>query len=126
MPKSVYDFQVIQLLHGLGGDIGGGHPVEVADAPEADENHSEEVLVEHNEVAPDPLRTVVEVARHLAHAPEPAEAKLGILSVVLFLVPVAAIGEPEGLGRVGGSELRLEGVDLGIAAQIQVLKGGLK
>ena len=44
--------------------------MEVADAPEADEYHAEEVLVEHNEVAPDPLRPVVEVARHLAHTPE--------------------------------------------------------
>ena len=60
------------------------------------------------------------------YTPEAAEAKLGILSAVLFLVPCAAFGEPEGLGRLGGSELGLEGVDLGIAAQIQVLKGGLK
>ena len=126
MPESVYDLQVVQFPHGLGGNLGGGHPVEVADAPEADEYHAEEVLVEHDEVSPDPLRPVVEVARHLAHAPEAAEAKLGVLPAVLFLFPVAALGEPEGLGRVGGPELRLEGVDLGIAAQIQVLKSGLK
>ena len=126
MPKIVHYFQMIQLPHGLGGNLGGGHPVEVADAPQADENHSKEIIVKDNKVAPDPLRPVVEVARHLADAPEAAEAEFGILLVVLLFVPVAALGEPEGLGRVGGSEHRLESVDLGVAAHIQVLEGGLK
>ena len=126
MPKLVHNFEVVQLPHGPGGYLGGGHPVEVADAPESDEDHAEEVLVEHDEVAADPLRLVVQVARNLAHAPEPAEAELGVLLAVVLLGPVAALWEPEGLGRVAGPELRAEGVDLGVAGRVQVLEGGLK
>ena len=70
MPELVHHFQVIQFPHGFGGNLCGGHPVEVADAPEPDEDHAEEVLVEDDEVAADPLRLVVQVAGHLAHAPE--------------------------------------------------------
>ena len=87
MPKLVHHFQVVQLPHGLGGYLCGGHPVEVADAPESNEDHAEEVLVEDDEVAADPLRLVVQVARHLADAPEPAEAELGVLPTVVFLGP---------------------------------------
>ena len=87
MPKLVHHFQVVQFPDGLGGYLGGGHPVEVADAPEPDEDHAEEVLVEDDEVAADPLRLVVQVARHLADAPEPAEGELGVLPAVVFLGP---------------------------------------
>ena len=37
--------------------------------------------------------------------PEPAEAELGVLPAVVLLGPVASLGQPEGLGRVGGPEL---------------------
>ena len=63
--------------------------MEVADAPEPDEDHAEEVLVEDDEVAADPLRLVVQVARHLADAPEPAEGELGVLPAVVLLGPVS-------------------------------------
>ena len=64
-----------QFCQGSGGNLGRWHSVKEVHAPELDEEHAEDVFVEYDQVAGDPLRHCVVLAGNLAAAPEPAKAE---------------------------------------------------
>ena len=113
--KVVHNFEVSQFCQGSGGNLGGRHSVKEVHAPQLDEEHAEDVLVEDDQVAHDPLRHRVVLAGYLAAAPKPAKAGLG-LRVGNFREPrMAVYRELKRLHRCRGVESRL-GSELGITS----------
>ena len=123
--KVVHNFEVSQFCQGSGGNLGGRHSVKKVHAPKFDKEHAEDVFVEDDHVAHDPLRHRVVFAGNLATAPKSAKAGLG-LRVGDFREPRVAVSrELKRLHRCRGVVSGL-GSKLGITSLKYVFQTCLK